>query len=208
MSIAPTAREAARRQHDKAMRITRYAELDGLGAEGQQTAAALHQLPEEKWIVFHDLRLGRAVLDHVVVGPPGVFVVDRRSWTGTITVKGDVLRRNGIWHNLALRRSTRYAEALLALVPTMRRELVWPVLSVATEEQVLGCAKEVLIASTPTLAWTMKGCPQVLSVTEIDRLAWEMEASLDGHVIVPPAGWGRESTPVQVPVAPRHRAAG
>jgi hypothetical protein len=188
MSIAPTTREAARRHHDKAMRLTRYAELDDLGAEGQQTAAALHQLPEQKWIVFHDLRLGRHVVDHVVVGPPGVFVIDRRHWSGATTVRRGVLRRNGIRHNRALRRAARYAEALAAVVPTMRPELVWPVLCVATDEQVMGCVKEVFVTSTPTVAWALQGCPQVLSVVEVDRLAWEMEAGLDGTVILPPQG--------------------
>lgn len=213
MNMAPTAREAVRRQHDKAMRISRHAQLDNLGAAGRQTAAALHQLPEEKWIVFHDLRMGRDVLDHVVVGPPGAFVVDRRSWSGTITTKGGVLRRNGLRHTHALKRVTRRAEAMTALVPTMRPELMWPVLSVtAPDEQVLGCAREVLVTSTETIAWALRGCPHVLSVVEVDRLAWEMEAALDGVVILPPEG-RTPTTQLVIPppppaFAPRHRAVG
>lgn len=181
MSTAQSARVAARRQHDRTMRVTRTGGLDHLGAGAQKsTIEALHQLPEEKWIVFHDLRLPSGhTLDHVVVGPPGVFVIDRLEWSGTVMVKGNVLRRRGLRANRALSHAARDARMLVELVPALSEELVWPTLCISSEEAVMGCAHEVLVTSPETVAWALAGCPKVLSVVEIDRMAWELETSLD-----------------------------
>ena len=48
--------------------------------------------------MFHDVRWPgrrRANLDHVVVGPSGVFVVDTKNWSGRIEVRVGVLRQDG-----------------------------------------------------------------------------------------------------------------
>jgi hypothetical protein len=37
----------------------------------------------------------RAAIDHVVVGPSGVFVMHTENWSGTVTVHEDTLRQNG-----------------------------------------------------------------------------------------------------------------
>ncbi|MFC3807858.1 nuclease-related domain-containing protein [Terrabacter sp. MAHUQ-38] len=60
------------------------------GAEGERrVAAALAHLPDG-WVVLHDrlLRPGRSGvnLDHVVVGPAGIFLVDAKNWAGGTTV--------------------------------------------------------------------------------------------------------------------------
>ncbi len=65
-------------------------------SQRRATAAALAGLGRE-WTVVHDLAwpgrsLGR--IDHVVVGPPGVFVVEDPEWTGAIAA-GGALRRHG-----------------------------------------------------------------------------------------------------------------
>jgi hypothetical protein len=54
--------------------------LDGASAE-QATARYLSSLPRRGWSVWHDLRVpgSRANIDHVVIGPPGVWVVDTKS---------------------------------------------------------------------------------------------------------------------------------
>lgn len=46
---------------------------------------------------FHDLALpdSPANLDHLVVGPSGVFVIDSKQWTGQVHQSSDGL----IWHN-------------------------------------------------------------------------------------------------------------
>jgi hypothetical protein len=62
------------------------------GAWGEQfTADELAQLPHPAWEPVHDLRDGRGNVDHVVLGPAGVFLLDSKKWAGTIVVDGDDL---------------------------------------------------------------------------------------------------------------------
>ena len=52
------------------------------GADGERaTAALLERLPARKWVVLHDRRVpgSRANIDHLVVGPTGVWVVDTKA---------------------------------------------------------------------------------------------------------------------------------
>jgi hypothetical protein len=68
------------------------------GAKGeQQTARLLGRLGSEGYVVFHDLAMpdSPANLDHLVVGPSGVFVIDSKQWTGQVHQSADGL----IWHN-------------------------------------------------------------------------------------------------------------
>ncbi|MDQ3107765.1 MAG: NERD domain-containing protein [Actinomycetota bacterium] len=55
----------------------------GAGAAGERaTAAALAGAEREGWTIFHDVRLPgrRWNLDHVLIGPPGVIVVETKQW--------------------------------------------------------------------------------------------------------------------------------
>lgn len=52
------------------------------GAVGEiATASLLDRLPARKWVVMHDLRVpgSRANIDHLVIGPNGVWVVDTKT---------------------------------------------------------------------------------------------------------------------------------
>jgi len=61
---------------------------DGAVAE-QWTGRALRELESQGWRIFHDLTASRGNMDHVVVGPGGVFLLDSKRWRGSITVEGD-----------------------------------------------------------------------------------------------------------------------
>src|SRR5688500_611754 len=93
-----SARERAERTREKAERLERGGDSWERGAEGESaTARVLAALPPD-WVVLHDLRWpGRrfANIDHLVIGPGGVFVVDSKNWTGRVAVDGGVLRQNG-----------------------------------------------------------------------------------------------------------------
>jgi Nuclease-related domain len=64
-----------------------------LGAEGERKPEkGLLSLERLGWVVEHDVeRPGRANLDHVVGGPPGVFLLETKNFEGTITVEDGVL---------------------------------------------------------------------------------------------------------------------
>lgn len=69
-----------------------------IGAEGEErTAALLAGLHRRGWVVLHDRRARgrRGNIDHVVVGPGGVFVIDTKSWKGVIEIGRRGARHNG-----------------------------------------------------------------------------------------------------------------
>lgn len=61
-----------------------------LGAWGEQwTATELRPLRRRGWTVLHDRQLHPdrpGNVDHVLVGPPGVYVLDSKRWSGTVHV--------------------------------------------------------------------------------------------------------------------------
>jgi hypothetical protein len=64
------------------------------GAEGEkQTGKALKRL-SSPWTSFHDLDRGPGLgnIDHVVVGPGGVFLLDSKFFVGETAVENDVVR--------------------------------------------------------------------------------------------------------------------
>jgi Nuclease-related domain len=68
------------------------------GAKGERrTARRLDRLTRDGYVVFHDLALpgAPANVDHLVIGPSGVFVIDSKQWTGSVRQGADGLA----WHN-------------------------------------------------------------------------------------------------------------
>jgi Nuclease-related domain len=67
------------------------------GAEGERhVARLLEPLVRAGWGVNHDLRVpgSRANVDHVVVGPPGIFAIDTKHYRGRLRLSPDGL----LWH--------------------------------------------------------------------------------------------------------------
>jgi Nuclease-related domain len=68
------------------------------GAQGERrTARLLDRLVRDGYVVFHDLAVpgSPANVDHLVIGPSGVFVVDSKQWSGSVHQGADGLA----WHN-------------------------------------------------------------------------------------------------------------
>jgi hypothetical protein len=68
------------------------------GAAGERhTARLLDRLGRDGYLVFHDMAMpdSPANLDHLVVGPSGVFVIDSKQWTGQVHQSADGL----VWHD-------------------------------------------------------------------------------------------------------------
>jgi hypothetical protein len=70
------------------------------GAEGEEhVGGLLNQLPSVGWLVMHDLEVdsGGTNVDHLVVGPPGVFVIDTKNVQGNVWVGGSNIMVNGFF---------------------------------------------------------------------------------------------------------------
>lgn len=60
------------------------------GAAGEErTAKAVEPLLRSGWSIAHDLDRGRFNIDHVLVGPAGVFVLETKNLHGTVVLDGD-----------------------------------------------------------------------------------------------------------------------
>jgi len=94
--VGESAREVARRRESE--RLARRFERWERGAEVEErTAEALAALPPG-WVVLHEVAWpGRryANIDHVVVGPGGVFVIDTKNWNAEVTLGNGALWRSG-----------------------------------------------------------------------------------------------------------------
>lgn len=71
--------------------ITRYVlplvERRDRGASGEEhVGALLDELPREQWEVIHDATLGRGNVDHILLGPAGVFTIETKSHPGPVRV--------------------------------------------------------------------------------------------------------------------------
>jgi hypothetical protein len=68
------------------------------GARGERrTARRLRRLERRGYVAFHDLAMpgSRANIDHLLIGPTGVFVIDSKQYSGRIQQTPD----GHVWHN-------------------------------------------------------------------------------------------------------------
>jgi hypothetical protein len=65
------------------------------GARGEERVGDLLAQLGEEYHVIHDVVVGRGNIDHVVVGPTGIFVIETKSHGGKVTEQNGQLRLNG-----------------------------------------------------------------------------------------------------------------
>jgi hypothetical protein len=142
------------------------------GAAGErQTARLLDRLGCDGYVVFHDLAMpdSPANLDHLVLGPSGVFVIDSKRWTGHVHQSADGL----IWHNHY--RLDRTLATIRRQAGTLGRLLgvpVAPLVCVHGAHIQGGGLRAQGVAIVPaTLLRSALGHEQVLSEVDIERYA-------------------------------------
>ena len=175
-----SAREVARRAREKAERLNRRAELFEQGAEDEAaTAKVLASLPPG-WAALHDVRWpGRrlANVDHVIVGPGGVFVIDSKNWTGRIIVDGGRLRQNGYSREKTVAAAADAALAIAELISPYA-DYVHPVLCIVGQDRLIGRCREVMVCSTTNLVDMLTTRPVVFTPAQIRHLHWRLNADL------------------------------
>lgn len=195
-----SAREVARRRREKAERLARQADLWERGAAGEEaTAALLDSLRAEGWHSWHDVAWPgrpRANLDHVLIGPGGVFVVDSKHWSGSITVNDNVLRQNGRRRETAV---TGAAEAALVITRVMGDLPATGVLCFVRDEPITGWARDVMLCSSETVIEMLKSRPSVIHPSAVGRYARQLDRALSpaGERPAPSRAGGRPRTSVE-----------
>ena len=72
---------------DVAHHILPMVERRDVGASAEeQVGGLLDGFCGPRWLVLHDASVGRGNVDHIVIGPPGVFTVETKSHPGPVRV--------------------------------------------------------------------------------------------------------------------------
>jgi len=174
----------ARRQRQKVMRLQRSADLWERGAAGERaTAKALDSLPSESWVVLHDVRWpGRpfANIDHVAIGPGGVFVIDSKNWSGSVELAGDALRQDG------RTRARELVSARESAAAVARQLLFLPSVQVVSVlcfvgSDVTGWVGSVLVCNTSNVAHVLTSRRPVMSPDLVRAVANELRGRLQNR---------------------------
>lgn len=175
-----SAREVARRAREQADRLNRRAELFEQGAEGEaETARALAALPPG-WTVLHDLRWpGRrlANVDHVAIGPSGIFVIDSKNWTGRITTSGGTLRQNGYNREKTVAGA---ADAALAVAEQAGgyAPFVHGVITFTGRDDVSAWCRDVAVCCTANLVPMLQGWPARLTPEHVADASLRLDLAM------------------------------
>ena len=150
------------------------------GARGEEHVAALLATLPADYHVFHDFAVGGHHVDHVVVGPTGIFSVETKSWRGSVTAEENEIIVNGRLPDRApLAQAAREAAAVQAALTRAGWTTgeVKPVVCFATntfsdEQRAIGTV--MVLNAAGAAAWIL-GRPKVLTANDVERVAQLME---------------------------------
>jgi hypothetical protein len=147
------------------------------GAQGEaDTAAALAELTQHGWVVLHD-RLAPAGgnIDHLLIGPGGLVVVDSKSWSGEVVITDGELRVGGRNRASQVAGVASLAEAAARAVRDSGHEA--PVHSVVALTQdppkdgPVRLTAGPLVVGIADVAASITRLPQVVRPAQVDALA-------------------------------------
>lgn len=207
-----SADELARRQRKKAERLLRSADRYERGAAGERrTGVLLDELTGYGYVAVHDISWPgrqRANIDHVLVGPSGVYAVDSKNWSGRVVVGQGTLRQNGYRRDREL---ASCGEAALALVQLLNTDVV-PVLCLVRDEELSGLAQNVHVVTTQNLHRFILSRRTVLTVEQVQWVAMMLRGELPRSISAARERPAREqrfvpNSPPRTPAArPRRRS--
>jgi hypothetical protein len=144
---------------------------------------------------------GWRVLDHVVVGPSGVFVVEGLRWPGTITAHAGELRQDGESRHGVVRAAQQAGEDVRRDLPALDPRLVQPVLCFVGPTPGRARIGGVVVCTAETVVTELLSFPALLEKREVDRLAEQLR----GHPATTGATTGAAAGP-PLPMEARYRS--
>jgi hypothetical protein len=146
------------------------------GAAGERrTARVLAALERQGWVVLHDLAVprSRANLDHLVIGPGGVFVIDSKQYRGRLQLDPSGRLWHGRYPLAAALRAVSFEADQAALVLTDPDVVVVPVIAVHGAQVPWGrvVADGVPVVAARRLPSMLRQLPAVLGPERIASLA-------------------------------------
>lgn len=189
MSAGDSAREEAQRSAQRATALARKAEHAQTraanfekGADGEQRVArALAPLTADGFHVLHDRRCPGAGgnIDHIVIGPPGIFVIDAKFWTSAHIREG-ILVAAGSARTAALARAhTMTAEVAGALAGTNSGvPVVGALVFVEAPDLAPAALAGVELLPLEALADALRARPAVLSSAKVEAALRVLSSAL------------------------------
>ncbi|MDQ0675336.1 hypothetical protein QFZ36_002897 [Pseudarthrobacter siccitolerans] len=153
-----------KRQLDQAEHTTKAWDA---GAVGERVVAEkLSELVPRGWYVLHDVHWpGRpkANLDHVLVGPGGVVVVDAKNWTGEVKVSSGVLWQGRYARTQAVEGALAQCAAVASVLAPPHRRMVRPLICMAAQPDLFGVTNsDVAVVGAQRVVGAIEALPAVL----------------------------------------------
>jgi hypothetical protein len=142
----------------------------GASAE-EHVGGLLEELPGRHWHVLHDASLGHGNVDHIVIGPGGVFTVETKSHPGPVRV--------GRLHGATLRQAQAQRKAIASITGVAVEPLL--VFSRAWVDRPLARRKGVRVVPARMLLAHLTKQPETLSRDEIQQAHRRVVAALQEH---------------------------
>ena len=159
----------------------RHVERYFKGARGEERVAGILKSLPDAYHVFNDFKAGRTHIDHVVVGPGGVFSVETKCWKGVVTVEdGHVLLDGQLPNRSPLAQAVHEATLMRnALVAKGWNGLVTPVLAFASDSFAAHRANVngTIVINSNELKSSFDTDRVVIPPAELDRLVNLMESN-------------------------------
>jgi hypothetical protein len=141
------------------------------GLDGElKVSQILSDLEDHGFLIVEHIDIGYGDVDHVVIGPTGVFAVETKNWSGRVTAANGILLRNGQPADASGRQAVRGAIAIRERVRTRWVEaiLVCPSAEVVGEPIDLG---NVLVVSGTRLNALISNRPARMTHAEASKTA-------------------------------------
>lgn len=182
---AQRARAKAAELRAEAERQERFAAAVEKGNAGEHhVAGLLDVLDGAGWVVLNDRykdSTSRVNLDHVVVGPPGVFVIDSKKWSGRLRLDERGMAVNGYRRDKALADALELTGSVHARALSLHGPLTSCAVLAFVDD--VGLPAPVwhqgvaLLQAGDLLPW-LTGRPAALSPQEVQRLGSSLDAAL------------------------------
>ena len=142
------------------------------GATGEEEVGGLlEELPGEQWRVIHDASLGRGNVDHILIGPAGVFTVETKSRSEPVRVRRV--------HGATLRQAHAQQKAIERVSGVRVEPLI--VFSRAWVDRPLAMRKGVRVVPARMLLGYLAKRDATLSAQEVERVRGRVAAALAEH---------------------------
>jgi hypothetical protein len=149
----------------------------GKGAAGEEhVGKLLNQLGQRGWTVIHDLKISPngANVDHLVIGPPGVFVIDTKHVSGNVWVGGPNIQVDGYSRDFVSKLEAQAMRVREKLLDATGGDTLWVqgvLVFVKPNLNVKQQPRNVVVLSDDTLIADLRGRPEKLDAFAMKELA-------------------------------------